>query len=77
MQSMTRMLSVLSAFLLLAAILGCGQEGPAERAGKQVDQAADNVLEAGQHMIDKAKGLGQTLEQSAGKTADQAKDAAK
>lgn len=46
----------LSLFVLLAAMIsGCEQDGPAERAGESVDNAAERVQEAG-------KDLGNSIE---------------
>ena len=46
--------------IALAALVGCKQEGPAEKAGRQLDQAADkaarNVEKAGQNMRDAVNG---------------------
>jgi hypothetical protein len=45
---------------LLAALSGCQKEGPAEKAGKEVDKAVDNVGQqiekAGDSIKDAAKG---------------------
>jgi len=45
---------------LLAALSGCQKEGPAERAGKEVDKATDTVgrqvEKAGESIQDAAKG---------------------
>lgn len=44
---------------LLVALSGCQKEGPAEQAGKEVDQAAEKVGEqiekAGDNVQDRAK----------------------
>jgi hypothetical protein len=49
-----------SALLLALAIAGCEREGPAERAGKNVDQAAkqagDNLEQAGKEIERAAEG---------------------
>lgn len=75
MTSAARVLTFLLTLMTVVVCAGCGQEGPAERTGQEVDQAADNVLEAGQQTINKAKGLGQTLEEAAEQTAEREKGA--
>jgi predicted small secreted protein len=53
--------AVLAAAALIAGLYGCQrQEGPAERAGKQVDKAVDKagqqIEKAGEKIQDAAKG---------------------
>jgi len=53
--------TVFAAVLLVAALPACQkQEGPAERAGKQIDKAVDNagqqIEKAGEKIQDEAKG---------------------
>ncbi len=51
---------VLAMFAMLAALAACQREGPAERAGKQADQAMEKlgqqVEKAGESLQDTAKG---------------------
>jgi hypothetical protein len=46
--------------IILLALAGCHQEGPAEKAGRQLDEAgksvARNVEKAGDNIRDAAKG---------------------
>jgi hypothetical protein len=52
--------AALAATVLLAALSGCQKEGPAENAGKEVDQAinkaGDKIEKAGDKIQDAAKG---------------------
>ena len=57
---MTRMIPVLAAGLLLAGLAGCQkEEGPAERAGKALDnavqEAGKQIEKAGEKIQDAAK----------------------
>lgn len=54
--------------LTLVAMVSCQQESPVEKTGKEITEHAQNA-------IDKAKGVGETLEDAAQKTAEQAKEA--
>lgn len=51
--------AALAASVLLAALTGCQKEGPAEQAGKEVDQAIDKagqkIENAGEKIQDAAK----------------------
>jgi predicted small lipoprotein YifL len=38
-----RMVLILTAALMLAGIAGCSKEGPAEKAGKKLDEAAQKA----------------------------------
>jgi hypothetical protein len=74
------------AFLILSAVFfalpGCQkQEGPLEKAGKEVDQAVENLgqpkagpaEQAGQAIDNAAEKTGQTIEQAGDKIQDTAK----
>jgi len=39
--SMNRLGCVLAAVLLMLTLVGCREEGPAERAGREIDEAAE------------------------------------
>jgi len=54
---------VFAAGALIAALSGCQKEGPAERAGKEMDKAVENA--------------GQQIEKAGEKIKDAAKDAKK
>jgi len=43
---MGRLFASLALVFSLMAVLGCEQEGPAERAGEEIDQAAEEAGEA-------------------------------
>ena len=43
MSLLKKILMVAVAVILLTGFYGCKKEGPAERAGKQVDKAVDDV----------------------------------
>lgn len=43
MKSFKKIVAVLTAALILAGIAGCSKEGPAEKAGKKVDQALEKA----------------------------------
>lgn len=60
---------------LFVALAGCQKkEGPAERAGREMDKTAEK---AG-HQLDKAAGkVGEKLEEAGGKIKDAAKDVKK
>ena len=62
----------LVAALSFAGVIGCHEEGPAEKAGRAIDEAAENVQEGVQD-LSKPDG---TFEK-AGEAADQAIDKAK
>ena len=41
-----RITTLLASIALIMAVTACQKEGPAERAGKQVDKAVDSVKDA-------------------------------
>ena len=43
---------------LAAGLAGCKKEGPAERAGKEIDKAASEIQKAGDKMKDVVNGIG-------------------
>lgn len=65
-------LCVLVASLALIGVVGCEKEGPAEKAGKEIDKA---VLETGKTALEKAKKVGKVLEEAAEETAEKVKEA--
>jgi hypothetical protein len=72
---MRTLIVVLSVALLALGSLGCQKkEGPAEKAGKQIDQAVEKTGSAAKEMTDKA---GKKLDEAADKfksTADKAQE---
>ncbi len=67
-RSMYRLGSLIASFMILAMV-GCQQENPVEKTGKE-------ITEHTQGAIDKAKEVGGTLEDAAEKTAEQVREAA-
>ena len=65
-------LCVLVASLALIGVVGCEKEGPAEKAGTEIDKA---VLETGKTALEKAKKVGKALEEAAEETAEKVKEA--
>ena len=53
--SRTRRAALLIAVLALACAVGCHKEGPAERAGREIDDAAEKAGDAVKDAGDKAK----------------------
>ena len=53
--SRTRRAALLIAVLALACAVGCHKEGPAERAGREIDEAAEKAGGAVKDAGDKAK----------------------
>jgi len=64
-------LSVLAALVL--ALVACREEGPAERAGRQIDEAVRDARETGKQAIDD---LGDELDE-AGRDAEEAAEQAR
>lgn len=58
----------LIASLTLLAMVGCQQESPVEKTGKEITGHMQDA-------IDKAKGVGETLEDAAERTAERVKEA--
>jgi len=69
-------LSIVLAFGLIASLSGCGEqsEGPAEKAGKTIDQAAEKTTDS---VNDAMKSTGEAMDKAAEKTEEAAKDAVK
>ena len=65
-------LSVLAALAFWGA--GCSNEGPAEQAGKKIDDAVESTQEAGQEALDDTA---DALDDAADAVSDAADDAAK
>jgi hypothetical protein len=59
MKSNKSVAAAMAAAVLIAGLYGCQKEGPAERAGKQVDKAVDKtgkqIEKAGEKIQDAAK----------------------
>jgi hypothetical protein len=68
MRSRSIALALLLTSLASGAAIGCHREGPAERAGKAIDQATDDASEA-------AKDAGQAVEDAAESAREKAHDA--
>jgi hypothetical protein len=67
--------------IFIAGILGCQQETPAEKAqspqpDSAVDRASQQAVDAINTPIDKARGVEDTLRESAERTADKVKETA-
>jgi hypothetical protein len=66
---MTKVLPVIFTAVLSIAMLGCEQEGPAERAGAQIDEAVeegkDNLEDAVETAGDKLEEVGDEIEKKA------------
>ena len=43
MKALKHIVAILTVALMFAGIAGCSKEGPAEKAGKQVDQALEKA----------------------------------
>jgi ABC-type uncharacterized transport system auxiliary subunit len=66
-------LSLVCAFGLMASLAGCGEsEGPAEKAGKTLDQAVEKTTES---VKDAMESTGEAMDNAAEKTAEATKDA--
>ncbi|GJL59190.1 MAG: hypothetical protein NPIRA03_20470 [Nitrospirales bacterium] len=79
-------LSVVCAFGLVASLSGCGEsEGPAEKAGKTLDQAVETTTESvndamestGEAMDNAAEETGEALNEAMESTENMAEDTAK
>lgn len=72
---LTSMLSALTVLAVLAGVAGCGKHdeamGPAQTAGKAVDDAGAQAAAALHAPLDKAKEAAQQVEKSAEATRDQ------
>jgi hypothetical protein len=68
MKSRSIALTLVLISLASGAAISCHREGPAERAGKAIDQAADDASEA-------AKDAGKSVEDAAEAAREKAKDA--
>ena len=68
MRSRSIALALLLTALTSSATISCHREGPAEQAGKAIDQAADDASEA-------AKDAGQAVEDAAESAREKAHDA--
>jgi hypothetical protein len=71
----------LLAFLVVAGLYACQQEAPTEKSSppqptSAVDQAAQQAVDAIKTPMDKARSVEGTLEQAAGRTAEQVQGAA-
>ena len=78
---MTRTTSIgLLAFLVVTGLCACQQEAPTEKSSppqpiSAVDQAAQQAVDAIKTPMDKARSVEGTLEQAAGRTAEQTQGA--
>lgn len=55
MNWLKRLVFVLCLVAFLGAMTGCGEEGPAEKAGKKIDEAMDSAKDKMDEMSDQAK----------------------
>ncbi len=73
---MIRMLIALSATLVLLGATGCREEGPAEKAGRQIDEAVEDMSEKSEGALER---LGREVDEAVEETkeaADEVRDAA-
>ena len=71
----TRMLAALLTGLLALGSLACGEdEGPAERAGRQLDEAIEGLRDSGEEMLEE---IGDRVDEALEKTGDAIEDARK
>ncbi|NJB69352.1 hypothetical protein GGQ74_003054 [Desulfobaculum xiamenense] len=47
-----KLVIVACALLMLVSAFGCKEEGPAEKAGKSIDQAVDNMKDQAKKLLD-------------------------
>jgi hyperosmotically inducible protein len=68
---MQRILVALSAAILLAGAAGCREEGPAERAGRQIDEAVEGARESTEDTLEK---VDRKVDEAVEKTREAAED---
>lgn len=70
----SRFLAILSAATVLCGVYACSHEGPAERAGKEVDKALDTAEHGGHESIpNKIDDAAQDVRKGGDKAADDLK----
>ncbi|WP_320173851.1 YtxH domain-containing protein [Maridesulfovibrio sp.] len=70
MSWLKKMAYVLCLVALLGAVSGCGEEGPAEKAGKKIDEAMDQAKDKMDDMGDDAKSAFDDLKKKANEAMD-------
>jgi predicted small lipoprotein YifL len=55
MQIIRTLVTILAVFGLATALTACGDEGPMERAGEAIDDAATDVADSAEDATDKVK----------------------
>lgn len=73
MSRTNRILTVVAAAAVLS-LAACGKQGPAEKAGEQVDKASEQAGEAMSDAKDKIKDTMEDMKDSAGKMMDKMKE---
>ncbi len=71
-----RQVFVLLGTLLMLAAVGCGEEGPAEKAGRQIDETVEETREGAEGALER---LGREVDEAVEETreaADEIQDAA-
>lgn len=76
MKQLTKTLGVLITASALLVVFGCAREGPAERAGKQVDKAVLKTGEAVEALKEGAEQVGDATETTLEKTSGLVEDSA-
>ena len=66
---MNRVLFVIAATIVLTAASGCREEGPAERAGRHVDEAVEKLQEGSEGTLER---LGRDVDEAVEETAEAA-----
>jgi len=52
MPTLKKWILILTAVIFMISATGCGQDGPAEKAGKKVDEAADSAKKKIKKLMD-------------------------
>lgn len=74
---MTRMWIAMGAALVLLGATGCREEGPAEKAGRNIDETVEKMTEGSEGALER---LGREVDEAVEETkeaADEVRDAAK
>ncbi|MDX1515618.1 MAG: hypothetical protein R3288_02200 [Woeseiaceae bacterium] len=62
---MRMMLKIATLFLIAMLAAACEKEGPAERAGEAIDEAADEIQDSGDRVADELEDSGEQLADAA------------
>ncbi|MFK4763159.1 hypothetical protein ACI3L3_00045 [Desulfobaculum sp. SPO524] len=52
MQMLKKLFIITCACIMLATVVGCQDEGPAEKAGKKIDQAVDSLKDKADKLME-------------------------